>query len=100
MRMGELMGDLPEDNNAGRFFVRLPKPELPLAIEPAREPLENSSGRGSDACSSAFIVLCFKDGEGLKQQSLLLNFMKALSIGTEDGKKIVIALKDFNRCEK
>lgn len=62
----QLVCNLPEDNKAGRFLVKLPKPELPLAMEPAKEPLENSSARGSVACSSAFIVLCFNEGEGLK----------------------------------
>lgn len=61
---------IPEDSKGVRFFVKLPNPELPLAIEPAKDPLENSSSnRESFALSSVVDVvttcLCFNDGEGL-----------------------------------
>lgn len=66
------MGCLPELNRAGLFLGKLPKPELPLAIEPAKEPLEKSSlilESETAATSSVGTVdtgLCFNDGDGLK----------------------------------
>lgn len=59
---------LPDARRAGLFFGKLPKPELPLAIDPAKEPLENSSDLCSLEASSAFTFLCFKEGDGLKKK--------------------------------
>ncbi|KAJ8960418.1 hypothetical protein NQ318_013700 [Aromia moschata] len=74
---------LPDDKSAGLFFGRLPKPELPLAIEPAREPLENSSDLCSLEASSADTCLCFRDGEGLQKKQTFLTKTVALNVYNE-----------------
>ena len=65
----EIIENLPEDNSGVRFFGKLPNPELPLAIDPANDPLENSSAvRTSVLISSTLISLCFTEGDGLKDK--------------------------------
>jgi len=59
--------DTPEENKGPLFLDKLPKPELPLAKDPAREPLENSS-RHSGPSSWTATCLCFEEGEALEKE--------------------------------
>ena len=58
---------IPDDKSAGLFLGKLPNPELPLAMDPPKDSLENSSVLGSVVTSSEAMDLCFKEGDGLQR---------------------------------